>query len=408
MIDIPHGRGVVKAIVDLPFSVRLPNGTIRCIDPLKGHALVEFISREGSTSFNRQAPLGVGPTLHSTLQMEARKFEIPREEHSYLLTRRSSGDTKERSAVTVSTRKGYAEVKPFTEARVFFLTDHLETYGEQEGGYFQRALDVLNPLLDKYSVFAQDYRVHAITDKKPVYLMICNISPLADADFALSNQDILETCFSSGGRTWITSADKGAVNVLQTKNYHTLLSPERDFSPAEIALLSELALTEYQAPLSYRLILEADRAAIMDLDSSLAIVHAETAVEVHMMEKLYEVLIGLGRTEEEAWDCIEAENGTTPRMKALDRYCAEYHKLHNLPVRPLRGTALFTDWEAKLWKPRNRTLHAGIISFSRNDAYHAIKTARRVIAFLESRTPPLMNKLQFDGSMNFILENEPS
>jgi hypothetical protein len=252
-------------------------------------------------------------------------------------------------------------------------------------------------------VLAQDYRVHAVTPKKSLYLTICHVSPLKEQELGLSPDEIIGTTFRK--REWETAPGKGAAYLFSIGGSPMLIPPPGSLDEASTALLSRLALEDYKIPLSYSLILEADKAMLVELDYRLAIVHAATAVEVHVMNMLHALLVETAHSINDAWELLEndpAYNGTKPRLKKLDQLTRDYCAANTIPMKHLLGTTLYDEWETKLWKPRNRAVHAGFDSFIRNDAFDGIRAARRVVAFIESRIPKLRNQLQFDGSMNSV------
>jgi len=398
--NLPVGPGIVSAIIDLPFFLALPNGSYKCLDPVEGVALIQIASREGCTSFFRDKPLVSGPTSFLQFAEAAKPFDKPRMEFSYLFTSVIEG-IGERAVVNINTKKGFSEAKYFTEAHVYFITDMLEAHDDECGGYLDRATQILNSFLDKYRVVAQDYRVHAITPKKSLYLTICHVSLLKEDEKAMSSEELIDTLFSP--REWEYRLGSGAINIFQPGNSYLLVPQRATLESASLKLFTDLAIDEYAIPLSYSLILEADKAMLIDLDFRLAIVHAATAIEVHIMNLLHALLVADSRSSADAWHILENNSeysGAKRRAKKLEQYTKNYCEAHSIPVKCFLGTALYDKWDKSVGDQRNRAVHAGKNSFTRNDAFDAILTARQLIAFLESRIPAMSNKLQLDGSMN--------
>jgi hypothetical protein len=104
--DLPKQAGLVLAMFDLPFSILLPNGAYRCVDPVKGMGLIEVISREGCISFFRDRPLVQGPTSFAALEQSAKPFTKPRLEMRHSFTTKAEG-REERAVVNLNSRKRF-------------------------------------------------------------------------------------------------------------------------------------------------------------------------------------------------------------------------------------------------------------------------------------------------------------
>ena len=79
------GPGFITVILDIPFSLAVPNGCYTVFDPIKGIAVVQPTMKEGSRTFFRDTPI-IGPTSFNDLKLKAREYERPRTEHSYIVT----------------------------------------------------------------------------------------------------------------------------------------------------------------------------------------------------------------------------------------------------------------------------------------------------------------------------------
>ena len=88
-----HGPGFITVILDIPFSLAIPNNCYTVFDPVKGIAIVQPTMKEGSRTFFRDTPI-IGPTSFSDLKLRAREFERPRDEHSYVVTSRLTDGTQ--------------------------------------------------------------------------------------------------------------------------------------------------------------------------------------------------------------------------------------------------------------------------------------------------------------------------
>ena len=66
----PSEPGFITVILDIPFSLAIPNGCYTVFDPVKGIAIVQPTMREGSRSFFRDTPI-IGPTSFSDLKRKS-------------------------------------------------------------------------------------------------------------------------------------------------------------------------------------------------------------------------------------------------------------------------------------------------------------------------------------------------
>jgi hypothetical protein len=182
----PTGPGFLTVILDIPFSLAIPNGCYAVFDPVKAIAIVQATLREGSRTFFRNAPI-IGPTSFNDLRNKAREFERPREEYSYVVTSRlTDGRQKATLNIHCGADGGFAETKYYSEIQVTFLEDDLGVIGRRDDYVLQRATDILNSFLDKYRLFAEDYRVGRVSADRNFYLASCHSSPLSADERALT------------------------------------------------------------------------------------------------------------------------------------------------------------------------------------------------------------------------------
>lgn len=90
---MPKGPGFITVILDIPFSLAIPNGAYTVIDPVKGIAVVQTTTQEGSRTFFRDVPI-TGPTSFTDLKRKAREYERPRQPHSYIVASRLTDGTQ--------------------------------------------------------------------------------------------------------------------------------------------------------------------------------------------------------------------------------------------------------------------------------------------------------------------------
>jgi hypothetical protein len=110
------------------------------------------------------------------------------------------------------------------------------------------------------------------------------------------------------------------MNVLRVNNLEHLLPKGQMLEPL-LGTFTQFVREPYALPLSYDLILEALRSMLTVSDFKLAIVHAATAVEVHVLNPLHKVLIANGATAADAWTLLEGTpdyQGIKNRVKRLE------------------------------------------------------------------------------------------
>jgi hypothetical protein len=165
--------------------------------------------------------------------------------------------------------------------------------------------------------------------------------------------------------------------------------------------------TDYEMPLSYDLIMEAYRSLQLDRDYKLTIVHAATAVEVHVLHLLHGVLVALGATAADAWATLENDpeyEGVTKRLKRLESHTKSYCGQNALAYAPFVGGALYERWKTIVAGKRNRAVHAGVAGFTWNEAAEAIAIAKESIIFLDQRIPALSNYFRLSPDVRGIRE----
>jgi hypothetical protein len=400
----PTGPGFLTVILDIPFGVAIPNGSYTVYDPVKGIAVVQTTLKEGSRTFFRNAPI-VGPTSFRDLQSKAREYERPREEYSYLATSRlKDGTEKATLNIHCRTDGGFAETKYYSEVQVTFLEDDLSVIGRKDNYVLQRATDILNSFLDKYRLLAEDYRVSRVSAERNYYLATCHSSPLAVDERTLTPEQLFAGL--SKGRMSYHRLGHGGANIIRANSLDHL-GPRPQIAGSPLETLIDFFQTKYEMPLSYDLVMQALQSLQIDRDFKLAIVHAATAVEVHVLHLLYGLLIALGRSTADAWNILENDpeyEGVTKRLKRLESHTKTYCDQNGTPYIQFVGGALFNRWRDILAHKRNRAVHAGLASFTWAEGLEAIGIAKESIIFLDQRVPSLANNVQLNPSITSIRE----
>lgn len=402
---MPQGPGFITVILDIPFSLAIPNGQYTVFDPVKGMAIVQPVMKEGSRTFFRDAPI-MGPTSFEDLKRKAQEYERPRLAHSYVVTSQLADGTQ-RATLNIHSGAGggFAETKYYTEVQVTFLEDDLSVLGRQDGSVLQRTTDILNRFLDKYRLLTEDYRVGRVSSERNFYFAMCHTSPLAPEEQGLSTPQLFATL--SNGRTFLHQLGPGGGNILRL---HSLehLGPRSQLADEALRTLRQFLQTDYEMPLSYDLIMEAYRSLQLGRDYKLTIVHAATAVEVHVLHLLHAVLVASGDTPADAWAKLENDpeyEGVGKRLKRLETHTKTYCEQNGLPYAPFVGGALHERWKRIVAGKRNRAVHAGVAGFTWNEAAEAIATAKEAIIFLDQRIPTLSNYFQLSPDVRGIRES---
>ena len=179
-------------------------------------------------------------------------------------------------------------------------------------------------------------------------------------------------------------------------------------SPTIQTFFDAFVTENYEMPLSYALILESLANLQRTLDYRLAIIHAETACEVHVVDRLLKLMIDEGMTRSGAASAIETDRafwGVKDKIKQLDSRIQSYCSRNGLAFRAFVGSPLYSRWESDLYKHRNAAVHAGANAFTYSQAHTAIGTARECIVAIESQVPTLADRIQLNTSMAGFRQN---
>lgn len=395
--------GFITCFFDIPFPTSIPNGGYLVRDPIKEIAVITLNLREGSRAFFRNRPLK-GPTSFEELRAAQQGPTPPRQDHSYLAVNKLT-DGREKSTLEVNSGidGGFSECKYYSEVCVTFLTDNLEGISSSNG-VFERACSIVNPFLDKYRILTEDYRISRVSLERNFYYATYHTSVLADEEKALSVTALFD---SLHGRTFKHILGEGAGNILRTNSYE-LLGPRSPINELIRPFFHQFIKDEYVLPLSYELVLDAIGCLQRTRDFRLAIVHAETAVEVHNRSLLRRLMMHYGTLESDADNMIDNDRsywGVKSKLRKLDdlnkRYCGD----SGHPFTAFVDSALYLKWESELYKSRNAAVHAGAASFTYADASKAVGVAKECIAFLESRVVGMQNRIQLNTLMSQYRSN---
>jgi hypothetical protein len=390
--------GFVATTFDVPFPVAIPNGAYLCFDPAKEVGVVETTLREGSRVFFRGRPLK-GPTSFRELQVAARDRIRPKENRDYVVTSElKSGEQKATLNVNSGEDGGYAECKYYSEVTVTFLADDLDM-AKNENHALRRACEVLNPFLDAYRLFNEDYRISSVSPNRNYYFAVSHTSPLTPEESSLSPRDLFKRLKQP--REFRTVLGKGAFNSLRLNSFETL-GPRSQLQGEALNLFVQFVQSSYQLPLFYDLLLEAVENLQRRQDYRLAVVHAETAFEVYVRESLLKVMAVQGISERDAATTIDDDPdywGIKKKIRRLDDWTKKHAPNTPNGFVAFQGSALYKKWESDLYDKRNAAIHAGARAFCYAEASAAIAVAKECIVELEKRIPGLADRVQINASM---------
>ena len=402
-VPLPPGTnepGLVGVLLDVPFPLVTPNASFLVHDPVKGVAALTIGQREGSRCFFRDRPIQ-GPTSFETLRRAAEPLSRPREKRSYVMTN-VTRDGAEHASLNVNTGSdgGFAECKFYSEVSVTYLADDLAAALEG-GASMRRVGEILNPFLDKYRILTGDPRIGHVSHDSNFYFAVSHTSPLAPEEVGRPAAELFQSL--TRGRDFRTVLGHGSANTLRLNSLEALIStPPLAFTKEGFDWFSEFIQDPYVPLLSYELVFEALRALQVTRDYRLAIIHAQTACEVHTIHRLLGLMALEGITEAEVLRRLEDEQnfrGPKNRIRRLEELTERLEASRGRVFQPLLGTALYQRWESDLYDKRNSAVHRGVRTFTYPEASAAVGAAKEFIRFIEGRLPELADKVQLDPSM---------
>lgn len=297
----PSGPGFVSVLLDVPFPISIPNGAYLVFDPEKEVAGIEVSLQEGTRAFFRNRPIQ-GPTSFANLRDASANLQRLDQGRSYIATSKLP-DGNQKATLNLHTGRdgGFSECKYFSQTSVTFLADDIGIISD--GAHVERrAFRILNPFLDKYRLLNEDYRISPISDGRNFYLAVCHTSPLIPAELGLPPAELFNRL--SNPRTFLRDLGHGAANILRTNSYE-LLGPRSPFSEEVQRFFDTFIREQYEMPLSYSVLLEALANLQRTRDYRLAIIHAETAFEVHVIDRLVKLMANQGMTPSDATTALE-------------------------------------------------------------------------------------------------------
>jgi len=399
------GPGFVSVLIDVPFPISIPNGAYFVYDPQKGIAAIEVSLREGSRAFFRNRPIQ-GPTSFTDLRDASTNLQRLDDGRSYLLASRLP-DGSQKATLNLHTGQdgGFSECKYFSHTSVTFLADDIAIISAAGEAVQKRTFEILNPFLDKYRLVNEDYRISPLSIARNFYLAVCHTSPLTPEESGLTPTELFNRL--SNPRTFFRELGYGAANILRMNSYE-LLGPRSQLSPGVQTFFDAFIREKYEMPLSYALILESLANLQRTNDYRLAIIHAETAFEVHVVDRLLKLMIDEGMSRSDASAAIDSDRsfwGVKSKIRQLDSRIRSYSSRNSLAYGAFVGSTLYARWEADLYRHRNAAVHAGANAFTYSEAHTAIGTAKECIATIDSRIPTFADRIQLNMSMTGFRQN---
>ncbi|MGH9828029.1 MAG: hypothetical protein ACREDR_32815, partial [Blastocatellia bacterium] len=297
---------------------------------------------------------------------------------------------------------GFAEAKYYSEVRVTLLADDISA---TDDAFFIRVCEVLNAFLDKYRLINEDYRVQRISDGRNYYVVGFHTSPLRSEEIGLSTLDLFKRLESP--REFKQKLGHGAFNSLRTNTYE-LIGPPTAWASANVVIFAEFAQQKYEMPLFYELVLESLACLQKSREYRLSIVHAETALEVYVAERLSNLMVACQLSAAKTASMLENNRdyrGIKSRLRRLDEWTERWAAKNGGPFSAFFNSALYLRWDTDLYKKRNEAVHAGASAFSYEDASTALGICKECISALEDRVPDLADRVKIKPSMSGFRKN---
>jgi hypothetical protein len=390
--------GFIAVIFDVPFPISVPDDNYVTYDPNKGIAVVTVSAKNGTRAFFRTGQI-TGAGGFQNQQQHLLNAPRPRQNRNYVMASRlPNGQEVPTLNVNTGHDGGYIEAKYFSEVTVTYLADDLNSIADQSV-VFRRACEILNPFLDKYRAINQNYRIAPVSMERNFYFAQVHTSALEVSERTLDVNALFATL--EAGRNFNLELGRGASNVVRVNSYE-LLGPRGQIPDAFIPTFKAFIREQYALPLSYALILESVADLQRSRDYRLAIVHAETAVEVHGVQLLTKLMLHYGRAQADIDQTLEADRdywGVKNKLRRLDDWTERYCRDNSLRYEAFVGSTAYGTWDSDLYAKRNAAVHSGRNTFSYGEASAGVGIAKESIQIFETRCPQFQRRIQLDPSM---------
>jgi hypothetical protein len=313
---------VVAARFAVPFYLRLPLGLFAAWEPETGVCAILNFRRLGDLSFGGTSSLVSENSLIDSY--EPRPFETP--EHQILMTCVLANGS-EIPTLRISTGAGpsFTELRSYSELVVFFVLDSPVPELNQLTSRVEAAA---NNLIDIYRAATQDPFVRRVDFELDMFIVafsfgvvpasLAGRSPFVPGPIAGS--DIHPGC------GWIAAFPLRAAASLRS-GLHCANRPEGE-------------------------------------KHHVAVLEAETAVEVFVARRLLQLAAAAGSSEADVIQRMENPRDLgllKARIRMLDDLIVSYRQGKKLAVADrFVASAAYRDWEENLYRLRNRITHAGL------------------------------------------------
>jgi hypothetical protein len=156
---------------------------------------------------------------------------------------------------------------------------------------------------------------------------------------------------------------------LKDHRFHYRINTWEDLFPGPVLdqefvqVIAALLPSRYELPLHYDLVFTA-QAALKARSYQVAVLEAETALEVFVARRLLQLAAAAGSVEADVTRRMEDPRDLgllKSRIRALDDLIVSYRQARTLnPVDRFSSSHAYRDWEHNLYRIRNRIIHAGL------------------------------------------------
>jgi hypothetical protein len=198
---------------------------------------------------------------------------------------------------------------------------------------------------------------------------------------------------------------------LKDHRFHYRLNTWEDLFPGPLLdqaftrVVAGLLPSRYELPLHYDLVFAA-QSALKARNYHVAVLEAETAVEVFVARRLLQLAAAAGSSEIDVTRRMEDPRDLgllKARIRMLDDLIVSYRKGKNLgAVNRFVGSNAYRDWEENLYRLRNRITHAGLRAVTFDIARAAIGAGKRAIRAVEETVPDFADPVQIPAEVGFL------
>ncbi|HMQ79970.1 MAG TPA: hypothetical protein PKE39_01675 [Ignavibacteria bacterium] len=374
---------VVSAKFDLPFYLRLPSNRFLSYDEKHKICVIIPLQRLGEKIFNKKTKLAEEQELLDDPQIHE------------LTTRKILGydykvvsDYNDKQITTLETRiqenGGFTQLQAYTEITMFIYVLNENPKSED---IKKRLFANLNHFLKIYKLVTQDPFITKIDKELNLYYVDWGIGKIKETAKDQDVNEILwlkDVIFSSQ-----IGEDRGI--QLQTNSIEDLY-PGSMLDQEYLQIFANSILGEYELPLFYDLILEAQR-QLKFRNFHIAIIEAQSAFESYTSQLLTTFFKREGLSLEQIANFFQ-DNMFHKRLKILDGHIANYKNLRGELYNNFINSNLYLEWKEDLYRLRNKIVHEGFREIDFESTRDAISITKDVIFHFEKTLPEFSNTVQ--------------